>query len=126
MADLGYRSIEVNVVNDTRGNLTVQGPTLGSGDTWITGETPTQGAALNQYQSAKWGVSTNDVNGTATASVQLTGLGSYPVSISFTNDMNGNSNCTVGGNDQVKGTVTAVSTGEQNHTLYNVQLIPGP
>lgn len=126
MADLGYRSVEVNVTNDTRGNLTVQGPTLGSGNTWIQGETPTQGAALGQYMSAKWGVSTNDVDGTATGSVQLTGLGSYPVMVSFTNDMNGNSNCTVAGNDMVKGTATQVATGEQNHSLYNVQLVPGP
>lgn len=126
MADLGYRSVEVNVTNDTRGNLTVQGPQTGSGNTWIQGESATQGQALNQYNSAKWGVSTNDVDGTATAQVQLTGLGSYPVSISFTNDMNGNSNCTVGGNDMVKGTATQVSTGEQNHSLFNVQLVPGP
>ncbi|WGM39752.1 hypothetical protein [Caulobacter sp. NIBR1757] len=126
MADLGYRSIEVNVVNDTRGNLTIQGPTLGSGNTWVQGEEPTQGASLGQYQGAKWGVSTNDVNGTATAMVQLTGLGSYPVSISFTNDMNGNSNCMLQGNDMVKGTAMQVSTGEMNHSLYNVQLIPGP
>ncbi len=126
MADLGYRSIEVNIVNDTRGNLTIQGPQVGSGNSWIQGETPTQGTALGQYMSAKWGVETNDVNGTATAMVQLTGLGSYPVTIAFTNDMNGNSNCTVAGNDQVKGTATSVNTGEQNHTLYNVQLVPGP
>lgn len=126
MADLGYRSIEVNVTNDTRGNLTIQGPTLGSGNSWIEGETPTQGASLGQYQAVKWGVSTNDFNGTATAVVQLTGLGSYPVSISFSNDMNGNSNCMVQGNDMVTGTATQVSTGEMNHSLYNVQLIPGP
>lgn len=124
MADLGYRSIEVLVTNDTRGNLTVQGVGIGTNCTWVQGETPTQGASLPQYNSAKWGVSTNDVNASASGQVQLTGLGSWPVSITFINNENGVSTANVSPNDAVKGIVTQQDTGELNHTLFVVQLIP--
>lgn len=124
MADLGYRSVEVVVTNDTRGNLTVQALALGSGDSWIQGETPNQGDPLQQYNSSKWGVSTNDINGTASGQVQLTGLGAWPVSIVFQNNMAGVSTCTISPNDQVTGIVTQQNTGEVNHTFFSVQLIP--
>ncbi len=124
MADLGYRSIEVLVTNDTRGNLTLQGVGIGTNCTWVQGETPSQGASLPQYNSAKWGVSTNDVNASASGQVQLTGLGSFPVSVTFSNNENGQSICNVGPNDAVKGTAVQQDTGEQNHSLFIVQLIP--
>ena len=124
MADLGYRSVEVAVTNDTRGDLTVQGPQCGSGDNWVQGETPHQGDRLPQYNAAKWGVSTNDVEGGASAQIQLTGLGSWPVSITFANDSSGNSTCTVSQNDMVQGMVIQQNTGEANHSLFTVQLIP--
>jgi hypothetical protein len=124
MADLGYRSVEVVVTNDSRGNLTIQGVGCGSGDTWVQGETPTQGAPLNQYNSAKWGVSTNDVNGGTSGQVQLTGLGSYPLTIQFSNNSSGVSACPTSQNDVVKTLVTQQDTGEINHSLFSVQIIP--
>lgn len=126
MADLGYRSVEVVVTNDTRGNLTVQAVGIGSGATWVQGETPTQGQQLNQYNSTKWGVSTTDVNGAASGQCQLTGLGNYPVTIVFTNNPNGSTSCSVTGNDQVTYVQPIVqqNTGEANHSQFMVQLIP--
>jgi hypothetical protein len=124
MANLGYRSVEVMLTNDTRGNLTVQAVALGAGNSWIQGETPNQGDPLPQYSGCQWGVSTNDVNGSASGQIQLTGLGSWPVSISFNNGATGNSTCSVAANDQVQGLVQQMQTGEMNHSLFTVQLIP--
>lgn len=124
MPDLGYRSIEVAVTNDTRGNLTVQGVVAGSGSSWVQGETPNQGDSLPQYQAVKWGVDTNDVDGIANGQVSLTGLGSYPVSLVVMNDFTGRSACNVTGNDSVSAIVTQVQTGEVNHSQFVVQLIP--
>lgn len=82
MADLGYRSIEVVITNDTRGNLTVHAPSvLSSAGAWIQGETPNNCDPLNQYNGMKFGVTTNDVNGDASARLELTGLGSFPIQI---------------------------------------------
>ena len=125
MADEGYRSVQVRVTNDTRGDLTVAAPQTGSGDEWLQGETPTHGAMLRQYSAVTWGVSTNDVNASTSAMVQLAGLGSWPVTIVFSNSANGVSACSVSPNDAIMGSVTAVDTGEANHSLYEVQLIPG-
>lgn len=124
MPDLGYRSVEVNCTNDTRGNLIIQAATTGTNCSWVQGEQATQGAPLNQYNNAKWGVLTNDIDAAATAQVQLTGLGSWPVTIVFFNNEAGTSNCTVAPNDAVKGIVQQIDTGEQSHTLFSVQLIP--
>jgi hypothetical protein len=124
MPDRGYRSIEISVTNDTRGDLVVQAPTCGANDSWIQGEVPSQGDPLNQYNAATWGVLTKDVNNSASGHVQLTGLGSFPVTISFVNDSNGNSSCTVAPNDQVRAIVTPGGASERNHSAYNVQLIP--
>lgn len=122
MSNRGYRSIEVTVTNDTPGNLTVQAPQLGSGCSWIGGEEPTAGQTLGAYQSMTWGVSTNDARGAATAGVSLWGLGAYPVTIGFSNDVNGDSSCQVLGNNTVSGASTSVSTGEANHSAYAVRL----
>jgi len=124
VADIGYRSIEVLVTNDTRGNLSLQGVGIGSYCTWVQGETPTQGSILPQYNPAKWGVYTNDVNAAASGQVQLTGLGSFPVSITFINNAAGASSCAFAPNDAVQGLVQQPDTGDQNHTLFVVQLIP--
>ncbi len=124
MANLGYRSIEVEVLNDTRENLVVQGYSLSSSCSWIPGGNPRQGEILSQYNTVFWGVSTNDVNGPATGQVQLTGLGNFSVTIVFSNNATGQARCTVSPNNAVKGIVAPVLTGEQNHAQFRVQLIP--
>ncbi len=125
MADMGYRSVQVSVTNDTRGDLTVQSGAVGDGDAWLVGEAPTQGGSFGQYHQAQWGVSTNDINGTAAGQIQLAGLGSWPVAIVFMNDDNGISTCSVTPNDQIKANVVQQETGEPNHSAFVVQLIPG-
>lgn len=125
MANLGYRSVEVVVVNDTRGNLTVQGVANGPGNTWVQGETPNPGDSLAQYNASKWGTETNDVNGAASAQIQLAGMGSWPVTIVFSNNSAGISTCSVAPNNLVTSIVTQQTTGEANHSLFSIQLIPG-
>ncbi len=120
----GYRSVEIIVINDTRGDLSVTGPVAGQGSTWIQGETPNQGDPLDQYQSAKWGVSTNDVNGNVSATVQLTGLGSYPLTLQFYNYSSGQTGAPCTGNDAVTPVVTQNPVVEQNHTSFQIQLVP--
>jgi hypothetical protein len=124
MANDGYRSIEVMCVNDTRGNLVVQGPGIGSNCTWIQGEQPSQGDPINQYTSSMWGVCTNNINASASGHIELTGLGSSPVVIVFANNEAGQSTCTVTGNDAVTAIVTQNDTSELNHSSFSVQLIP--
>jgi hypothetical protein len=124
MPNQGYRSVEVTVINDTRGDLTVNSPGTAAGSTWIQGEKATQGDGLNQYASSVWGVSTNDPQGTAMGHAQLTGLGSFPVALQFVNNHNGNSDCNLTDNDQVTGHITMIDTGERNHSAFTVQLVP--
>ena len=56
MADTGYCSIEVHIINNTSANLAVQaaGP-VASNATWITGQMPKQGQILSQWKDALWG-----------------------------------------------------------------------
>lgn len=124
MSNTGYRSVEINVINDTRGDLIVQGPQTAANSTWIQGEEAKQGDEIQQYNSVKWGVMTNDINGIAQGSVQLTGIGAFPVRITFTNTVSGQSTCVVSPNDAVTGLVTPIQTGEVNHSAFQVQLIP--
>ncbi len=125
MADLGYRSIEVVIINDTRGDLVIQAAgAIPDSGAWIEGEKSTSGTVLKQYSKLKLGVKTDDDNGLALATFQLTGLGSFPVEISFSSDANGASNCSVTPNDHVQGLTSAISTDEENHTVFLVQLVP--
>jgi hypothetical protein len=121
---LGYTSVQVAITNDTWGSLIVEGPNIDPGAAWASGETPTPGQSLPQYSAAQFGVMTNDVDGSAGGQFMLTGLGSYPVTVTFANTSNGVSNALVDGNDAVQAIITQLDTGEQNHTLYQVQLVP--
>ena len=120
----GNRSVEVIVTNDTRGDLTVTAPQAGSGSTWIQGEQPNQGDPLPQYQSAKWGVFTNDAMGNVTGQLQLIGLGNVPVTLSFYNYSNGVSGAPCLGNESVTVNVIENPVVEANHTSFTVQLVP--
>src|ERR1700731_1385997 len=91
----GYRSVEVTITNDTRGDLTIQAGDLPDSAAWIGGEKPTPGSALKQYSSMLFGVATDAQNGAAVATLEITGLGSYPIQIRFFNQPDGTSNCTV-------------------------------
>ena len=122
MPDQGYRSVEVTVTNDTRGELTVVNPGTAAGSTWIQGEAAKEGDALPQHKRKLWGVSTNDPLGIANAHVQLTGVGSYPVAITFTNDHNGKSSCWVTPNDVIMFTQWQIDTGKANHSSFGIQL----
>ena len=127
MADRGYRSVEVTITNDTRGDLTIQaaGDLPDSGNR-IQGEKPTPSSVLKQYSSMLFGVATDDQNGAATAILELTGFGSSPIQISFFNQPDGTSNCSVTPNNAVQAKTTQVDTGEQNHTQFQIQLVPAP
>lgn len=127
MQDLGYRSIQLAVTNDTRGNLTLQDVALDSGPycAWITGETPSQGDPFQQYSDVQWGAATNSIDAAVSGQIQLSGLASGPIAIVFMNDQNGVSSCSVAPNDLIKANVAQQDTGEINHSLFSVQLIPG-
>lgn len=125
MPDVGYRSVEISVVNFTKANLTIQSASSsGSNVTWISGEQPKVGSELMQSQGATWGVMTNDSDGSAIGSVVLTGLGESPIMINLQNLANGQSQASVTANDKIHGTVQQQSTGEQNHSGFNITLLP--
>jgi hypothetical protein len=125
MADRGYRSIEVTVINNTRASLMVQGAsTSGANSTWISGERPLPGFVLAQFASVTWGVMTTDQNGTADALVMLSGLGHQPVRIQLENRASGDSKVTPVGNDRIHAEHKQIDTGEDNYSQFEVNLNP--
>lgn len=125
MADTGYRSVEIIVLNDTPGDLVIEsaGDPADNG-AWVDGEKPTNGSPLRQYTSRTFGVKTDDVNGSALGSFQLTGLGSSPLRIDFWNHADGTSDVNVTANNAVQGMTRAIESNEDNHTMFQVQLVP--
>lgn len=125
--DLGVRSVQVVITNNTLGNLVVQGPSPDPGSQWIgNGQTPNQGQEIGQHDNAIFGVATNDANGAVGGQLMLTGVGGYPVDVLFANNASGVPNAFVAGNDVVQATVTQMDTGAANHARYNVALVsPG-
>jgi hypothetical protein len=123
MADpRGKRSVQVNVFNHTEADLTVQGPSLGSSCSWISGQQPNQGDTLAEFAAANWGVTTNDATATAQAWISLSGLGSPMINISVSNDHNGNTLCTATGNSVVNVTTQQQTSGEDAHAVWNITL----
>jgi hypothetical protein len=124
MASLGYYSIEVQITNYTQTNFSIQVAQVnGSGDSWITGEQPTVGGTLNEYQSLTAGVLTNDQDGQAGGSVVLKGLGAIPVTVTFRIPPGKNGVQTTCPSEVDCG-VTQIDTGEQNHAQYTVVITP--
>src|SRR5689334_4888988 len=123
--DLGYRSVEVGIRNDLPVALTIESAT---GNTWVPGEAPAQGALLEPYFDVVWGVKTDAFNGTASGVVTLTGAGSQPLTITFSNTFSENapsvSACPTVHNDKCKTVVTKVATGDANHSVFTVQIVP--
>lgn len=122
-ADQGFRSVEVDVTNDSLGNLSVQASSLGVNVTWIPGETPGPGYPVEQYNASMWGAETNDINSNATAQILLTGQGAFPLTIVMSNMSDGTSSVNVIDNDALHGIVNQVDTGEVNHTAFSIQLV---
>jgi len=122
MPNLGYRSVEVMLTNQTMGDLSVQGVSLGSGCSWIQGEGAKQGDVLAQYNSVTWGVLTNDLDGTAYGRINLHGLGQQPVIIEFSNDSAGNKICNIQGNTTVSAGAVTWRPGEDNHVQGSADL----
>ncbi|WP_437536807.1 hypothetical protein WME79_17105 [Sorangium sp. So ce726] len=124
MASLGYYSIEVQITNYTQTNFSIQVASLnGAGDSWITGEQPTVGGTLNEYQSMPVGVLTNDQDGQAGGIVVLKGLGSIPVTITFQIPPS-SQGVSVTSPPELETTVKQRDTGEQNHAQYSVTIVP--
>ncbi|MBX5484129.1 MAG: hypothetical protein IRZ16_20070 [Myxococcaceae bacterium] len=124
MPDVGYRSVEITVLNSTKADLSITGATTsGANVSWISEEQPKEKEQLGSSQSAVWGVMTDDVDGSAIGTVVLTGLGEDPVSIHMQNLSNGQSQATVQANDKVQGLVAPIPTGEQNHSAFQVTLM---
>lgn len=125
MADAGYRSIEVSVINNSQAALTVRAAQIRSVETsWITNETPTVGDVIPQYEGALWGVSTDNPAVTVSGFVTLFGYGNGPVSIDFTNDLYGNSTVNATGNDRIVASVCQIQTQSPNHSIFQVSLAP--
>ncbi|RKG79675.1 hypothetical protein D7W79_09750 [Corallococcus exercitus] len=125
MADAGYRSIEVSVINNSQAALTVRAAQVRSIETsWITNETPNVGDVIPQYEGALWGVSTDNPAVTVSGFVTLLGYGNGPVAIDFTNDLYGNSTVSAVGNDKIITTVSQIQTQAPFHTIFQVKLEP--
>ncbi|WP_437536810.1 hypothetical protein WME79_17110 [Sorangium sp. So ce726] len=125
MADRGYRSIEVTVINNTRASLVVQGgSTAGANSTWIAGERPTTSSVMPQYSIVTWGVMTTDQDSAASASVTLTGLGHKPVQLRMENLASGESKVTPVGNDRIDVHCKQLNTGEDNHSQFELSFNP--
>lgn len=126
MPDIGYRSIEVSVVNLTQAALVVQSvDTSGDSPGWIAGQQPLIGSMLFQYQSAAWGVMTEATDGSVIATVALSGWGTTPVILQMQNLANGQSQVCITGNDKISGSATRIDTGQANHAEWQVFLTPG-
>jgi hypothetical protein len=125
MADRGYRSIEVTITNQTSADLTIQVVSLGSGNTWISGEEAKQGGSLLQYDAVTWGVMTKDPDTIAQGRINLFGLGTPAISIEFSNDASGAAKCSVSTNSVVRPgdkQPKQVSGDEDNHVQYACDL----
>lgn len=122
MPNTGLCSIELNCNNNTQASLTVQQSSAVQGCTWIAGESAKQGSVLQQYQSAIWGVMTEQAGALASGQISLTGLGKYPVVIVFSNTPDGSATCESDGNGSIA--VTAVQIAAGAHAQFQVTLIP--
>ena len=129
MADTGYRSIEVIVINDTRSDLSIQGAGDPTSGTWVDGEKPTDGTIIPQYAKKKFGVKTDDQKSAAEASFLLTGRGSLEVD--FFNTAGGNADVTFttpvaaeGKDLGIQGTKSQADTSEENHPVFVIQITP--
>jgi len=122
MAELGYCSLEVHFVNDTGGAFVVSGLTIGPGCTWIANEAPSEGGTIAPYESAMWGVYSNDA--AVSGQVQLSVAGTTRVVLDFSNTASGSSQCTAGPTDGMQAIVQQITTNEPTHAQFSVQLIP--
>ncbi len=120
----GYRSVEVQLANNTGGNLVVSGLANGPGCSWIANEAPSEGGTIGAYESATWGVYSNDIAVDASGQVQLTIAGSTRMVFDFSNTASGSSQCTVSPTDGMQAIVQEDVTGDANHAEFAVQLIP--
>lgn len=127
MPDVGYRSLEISVVNCTQAVLVVQAAnTSDSSLSWIPGEQPQIGSMLPQYQGASWGLTTEDTASSATATVVLSGWGAMPISIQLQNLANGQCQVDVTPNNKLRGVVNELDTGEAMHSEFQIMLEPIP
>lgn len=125
MADLGHRSIEVVITKDTHGDLTIQAardhPDSGA---WVDGEKPSNGTVLKPYSKMRFGVKTDDVDGGALASFELSGHGSLPIQVDFFGHPDGTSSCSVSQNNVIQADTTPGDPEDEDHTVYMVRLFP--
>lgn len=128
MADPKYasRSVRVNIINDTRADLTF----TGAGSTpdaglWVDGEDPKSGRPIEQAGQAWVAAKTDDLNGTVSGTFEIRGLGNPTVHVTFFGDVNGaDANATP--NNRVQIIKSQVDTNEDNHAVFRLQLVPAP
>jgi hypothetical protein len=124
MANRGYRSVELQCINEAQGDLTVSDLGLDGACKFIEGEAPQQGDTLAQNGAAvTWGICTDITTTAASGLVELSGLGSYPVVVKFWNGPTGQCVCEITPNDAVRANVQLKSTGDHFHVLYAVQFV---
>jgi|ERR1017187_654820 hypothetical protein len=125
MADLGYRSVEIHVVNNTKADLSVQSAaTIGPSSAWISGEQADSGQVVKQWGTVRWGVFTHSGADAPSATISLVGLGNEAIQINLINQPDGTSPVTANSNDEVQSSIVQMDSGEDSHTMWKVALSP--
>ena len=118
----GYRSVEVHIMNNTGRDLVIQAASADQGSSWIAGEEATNGFVIKPYDDKVIGVLASETD--AAGSFQLAGPGSHPLSVILWNKADGTSDVDVTPNEAVRGSKQILDNDEQNHTVFQLQLMP--
>ena len=125
MADLGYRSVEILVTNNTKADLSVQSAaTIGTSSAWISRDPADSRQVVKRWEKARRGVFTHSDSDAPSATVSLVGVGKEPIQINHSNQPDGTSAVTANSNDEVQSATTQLDSGEASHTMWEVVLSP--
>ncbi len=119
-ADLGMRSVILNISNLTMADFTTQDYQLETGQ-WIKGSEPQQGKTLSAYETMRIGSYTNEPNSGTQGQLVLTGYGE-PFTISYNLSVTDQFIVKHSGNNLVLIKVVRVNTGEANHVQANITI----
>ncbi len=119
-ADLGMRSVILNISNLTVADFTTQDYQLETGQ-WIKGSEPQQGKILNAYETMRIGSYTNEPNSGTQGQLVLTGYG-QPFTISYNLSVTDQFSVKHSGNNRVLIKIERVNTGEASHVQANITI----
>jgi hypothetical protein len=119
MADIGFRSIEVNIRNTTSASFAITSIELNNPGMmrWVPGATPVVGAQLKAGEHMVWAVATDNPDSGAGGRVTLAG----PISVSMQIDPKNKITVIATGNDKITA-VAEPGGGDPGHGIYKVTL----